>query len=53
MVTILIDIPEDINKEVTIFKAKNSLSSKEEAIRFALSKFFKVKYIPKDEIGLI
>ena len=43
MVMILIDIPEDLNHEVEMYKAKNGLSSKDDAIRYALSKYFHVK----------
>jgi hypothetical protein len=41
----MIDIPEDLDKEVAIFKAKNGFSSKEDAIRYVLSKYFKIKFL--------
>jgi len=44
MVMILIDIPDDLDKEIAIFKAKNGFSSKDDTIRYVLSKYFKLKY---------
>ena len=44
MVWIMIDIPDPLNHEVEIYKAKNGLSSKDEAMIMALSKYFRLKY---------
>ena len=40
----MVDIPDKIDHEIGIYKAKNGLTSKDQAMIMALFKFFKVKF---------
>ena len=52
MTWIVINMPDEIDKEISIYKAKQGLSSKEDAINLVLSKFFHVKIKIMKEIEL-
>ena len=45
-------MPDDIDKEIGMYKAKQGLSSKEDAINLVLSKFFHVKIKILKEVEL-
>jgi hypothetical protein len=49
---IVINMPDDIDKEIGMYKAKQGLSSKEDAINLVLSKFFHVKIKILKEVEL-
>lgn len=44
MVWIMIDLPEELDHKIAIYKAENGLSSKDVALIMALSKYFKIKF---------
>ena len=40
----MIDLPEELDHKIAIYKAENGLSSKDVALVMALSKYFKIKF---------